>query len=206
MSLRLKFLLLIIAPLFGIFAIILALGLHAFENNARRTVAHELLQSAELHAAKIEVLLREVAQIASTTAEHLSIDSDIDESRLHSRILRSNVAPTRWFSVPPSPMNRERLRAGSSSDRMSTGKARTWRYRQRPNSTMTIPCPSGTGGILPRDASTGVWTEPYFDEGGGNIYMTTFSAPFFREASLYRCGNHRYSAGTPETVDFFPAG
>jgi sigma-B regulation protein RsbU (phosphoserine phosphatase) len=26
-----------------------------------------------------------------------------------------------------------------------------------------------------------VWTEPYFDEGGGNVYMTTYSAPIFKE-------------------------
>ena len=91
MSLRLKFVLLIIAPLFGIFAVILALGLDAFEDNARKTIEHELAQSAELRAEKIEVLLREVAQIASTTADHLSIDSDIGE-QVAFRMLHSNVA------------------------------------------------------------------------------------------------------------------
>ena len=34
---------------------------------------------------------------------------------------------------------------------------------------------------LPRELGKPVWTEPYFDEGGGNILMTTFSVPFFRE-------------------------
>ncbi len=30
-----------------------------------------------------------------------------------------------------------------------------------------------------KEAQEGVWSEPYFDKGGGNIVMTTFSFPFF---------------------------
>jgi sigma-B regulation protein RsbU (phosphoserine phosphatase) len=32
----------------------------------------------------------------------------------------------------------------------------------------------------PREQNQVVWTEPYFDRGGGNVYMTTCSAPFYR--------------------------
>ncbi|MFZ5427565.1 MAG: SpoIIE family protein phosphatase [Thermodesulfobacteriota bacterium] len=35
--------------------------------------------------------------------------------------------------------------------------------------------------IIARELRRPVWSEPYFDEGGGNIVMTTFSVPFFRE-------------------------
>jgi sigma-B regulation protein RsbU (phosphoserine phosphatase) len=34
---------------------------------------------------------------------------------------------------------------------------------------------------IPRDEGRAMWTEPYFDEGGGNTIMITFSAPFRRE-------------------------
>ena len=180
MSLRLKFLLFIIAPLFGIFAVILALGLHAFENNTRETVARELLQSAELHAARIEVLLREVAQIASTTADHLSIDSNIDEAAAF-EILRSNVASNPLvFGAAIA------FEPGTLSGRQLFGP---YAYRQGSDMAEIVTTeldydytlPGWDWWHLPRDASTGVWTEPYFDEGGGNIYMTTFSAPFFRD-------------------------
>ena len=180
MSLRLKFLLFIIAPLFGIFAIILALGLHAFENNTRETVARELLQSAELHAARIEVLLREVAQIASTTAEHLTLDSNIDGADAFA-ILRSNVASNPLVfgaAIAYEP--------GTFAGRKLFGP---YAYRQGKDMAEIVATeldydytlPAWDWWHLPRDASTGVWTEPYFDEGGGNIYMTTFSAPFYRE-------------------------
>lgn len=34
---------------------------------------------------------------------------------------------------------------------------------------------------IPRELNRPVWTEPYYDEGGGDIVMATFSAPFYRK-------------------------
>jgi len=180
MNLRLKFVLLIIAPLFGIFAVILALGLQAFEDNNRETITRELTQSAELHAAKIEVLLHEVAQIASTTARHLSVNSDINETAAF-EILRSNVAANPLvFGAALA------FEPGEFSGRQLFGP---YVYRQGKDLKEIVSTeldydytqPEWDWWHLPRKALTGVWTEPYFDEGGGNIYMTTFSAPFFRD-------------------------
>ncbi len=33
---------------------------------------------------------------------------------------------------------------------------------------------------LPAEQQAPVWSEPYFDEGGGNVVMTTYSVPFYR--------------------------
>ena len=183
MNLRLKFVLLIIAPLFAMFAAILALGLQAVENNARQTIAHELTQSAELHAARIEVLLREVAQIASTTAAHLSINNDIDEAAAI-EILRSNVASSPLvFGAALA------FEPGTFPGRQLFGP---YVYRQGKNLTEIVTTeldydytePEWDWWQLPRKALTGVWTEPYFDEGGGNIYMTTFTEPFFTKGQF----------------------
>ena len=38
---------------------------------------------------------------------------------------------------------------------------------------------------LPRDAGQAMWTEPYFDEGGGNAVMITYSVPFRRGESFW---------------------
>ena len=32
---------------------------------------------------------------------------------------------------------------------------------------------------IPKELQTPQWSEPYFDEGGGNIFMTTYSVPFY---------------------------
>ncbi|MFA7231740.1 MAG: SpoIIE family protein phosphatase [Victivallaceae bacterium] len=37
--------------------------------------------------------------------------------------------------------------------------------------------------ILPQTLKHPIWTEPYFDDGGGNILMTTYSVPFFRQVN-----------------------
>ncbi len=34
---------------------------------------------------------------------------------------------------------------------------------------------------IPKELNRPAWAEPYFDEGGGNIIMTTFSAPFYKK-------------------------
>ena len=33
---------------------------------------------------------------------------------------------------------------------------------------------------IPKELRKPIWSEPYFDEGGGNILMATYSAPFYR--------------------------
>ena len=35
--------------------------------------------------------------------------------------------------------------------------------------------------LIPRELDRPVWSEPYFDDGGGNIVMSTFSVPFYRK-------------------------
>jgi len=33
---------------------------------------------------------------------------------------------------------------------------------------------------IPKRLNKGIWSEPYFDNGGGNIYMVTYSQPFYK--------------------------
>ena len=44
--------------------------------------------------------------------------------------------------------------------------------------------------LLPRELGKAVWTDPYFDEGGGDAMMCTYVVPFYREA-----GGQRVFAG-----------
>jgi len=37
----------------------------------------------------------------------------------------------------------------------------------------------------PRDRRQAVWSEPYFDAGGGNIWMVTRSVPLLRDGQVY---------------------
>lgn len=40
--------------------------------------------------------------------------------------------------------------------------------------------------LLPKELNRAVWSEPYFDEGGGNAIMSTFSVPFYRNTGRVR--------------------
>jgi sigma-B regulation protein RsbU (phosphoserine phosphatase) len=37
--------------------------------------------------------------------------------------------------------------------------------------------------LIPRETGKAAWTDPYFDEGGGNAMMCTYCVPFYREAA-----------------------
>src|SRR5207249_3485165 len=37
---------------------------------------------------------------------------------------------------------------------------------------------------LPKAQGRGVWTDPYFDEGAGNVLMVTYGTPFFRDGKF----------------------
>ena len=37
--------------------------------------------------------------------------------------------------------------------------------------------------LIPRETGKAAWTDPYFDEGGGDAMMCTYSVPFYQEAS-----------------------
>ncbi len=39
---------------------------------------------------------------------------------------------------------------------------------------------------IPRETGRAFWSEPYFDEGGGNIVMSTYSAPFYDDKDGYK--------------------
>ncbi|MFK5922781.1 MAG: response regulator [Verrucomicrobiota bacterium] len=38
---------------------------------------------------------------------------------------------------------------------------------------------------LPKKLGKGVWTEPYFDKGAGDVLMITYSTPFYKEGKFY---------------------
>jgi|GEM_PF-475723 len=180
MKLRLKLILFIIAPLFGVFAVVLAVGLSAFEAHARQQTARELSESAQLQAAHIEGLLREVAQIARSTADQLGI-RPLFEPKILYAILRQNVSGNPLvfgaaIAFEPDTFPARHLFAPyAHRDGIGSTHVRTMELGY------DYTRPEWDWWHLSRKASTGIWTEPYFDEGGGNILMTTYSVPSSHE-------------------------
>jgi len=138
----------------------------------------------ELYAAGIAAQFDGLAQIAATTANLLSQEEGISEEDINGLLYR-NVADnplvygaaiaftpftwdgdTRLFSpyVFGEGIELTTLELGADSYDYTDGN---WEWYSS---------------VI--DNGRGLWTEPYFDEGAGNVLMTTYSAPFFRDGEI----------------------
>jgi phosphoserine phosphatase RsbU/P len=85
------------------------------------------------------------------------------------------------------------------------GKAAYSPYWYRLNGTLGFKNLSETGyGIdeqtwlrLPIDEGLSTWTEPYFDEGGGEIWMRTRSVPLYRDNVIFAVATTDVEVGKP---------
>lgn len=179
MKLRLKFTLFVIAPLFAVFSLMVWVGLDAFEHNTRKEISRELRESAQAQAAHISALMREVAQVARSSAEFLGIRTDLDAKTLEAMLRRNvNGNPVVFGSAvafePGAFEGRPRFAPYAFRNPKKGGDIETIQL------DYDYTDPKWDWYRLAKQAGHGIWTEPYFDEGGGNILMTTFSVPFYR--------------------------
>jgi len=125
--------------------------------------------------------LREVARIARDTASFLELHPELDKDRLF-ELVRVNVAADRLvygaaIAFLPSASPTGGLfapyafrKSGTAIETMDIGRdgydytAARWQWWRRP-----------------LERGFGVWTDAYLDEGAGNVWMVTFSAPFRRD-------------------------
>ena len=186
LTLRHKILVYVFVPFIILSILLLAVDLYVVRRRVQQDVGLELSQRAQHYTQRIDAALQAVANVAYSTARFLeSVDSPdmLSEAQLY-RIVRSNV----------------------DSHRLVYGSAIAWapgvfasRARFSPYA-YEVYSPSGVGVAqldiadaydytdamyewwhAPVTARRALWTEPYFDEGAGNILMSTFSAPFYQQ-------------------------
>jgi len=142
------------------------------------------LGQLDLYANQIAAEFDGLGQIATTTANILSLVEEISEEEIYNLLVR-NVSDNplvygaaiafepfafhedkRLFSpyVHESADNLEAIDIGEDSYDYTDGN---WEWYS-----------------AVRESGRAIWTEPYFDEGAGDVLMTTFSAPFFRDGNF----------------------
>ena len=144
------------------------------------TIAREQTR-VQREARGLDARLREVARIAQDTANFLELHPEVEPKRLFD-LVRRNVAADRLvygaaiaFVPEASPTGglfspyafRKSAQTIEVMDIARDGydyTAARWQWWQRPF-----------------ERGFGVWTDAYLDEGAGNIWMVTFSAPFRRD-------------------------
>jgi len=137
-----------------------------------------------LYANQIAAEFNGLAQIATTTANILSLVEEISEDEIYNLLYR-NVSDNplvygaaiafepfsfhedkRLFSpyVHESADSLEIIDIGEDSYDYTDGN---WEWYS-----------------AVREGGEAIWTEPYFDEGAGNVLMTTYSAPFYPDGNF----------------------
>ncbi|MDX1375888.1 MAG: SpoIIE family protein phosphatase [Burkholderiales bacterium] len=142
----------------------------------------ERAQRGILREARVlDARLREVARIARDTAAFLEVNPDVEAIRLF-EMVRRNVEADRLvygaaiaFAPESSPAGGlfapyAFRKSAADVEVMDIGRdgydytAEQWQWWHRP-----------------LERGFGVWTDAYLDEGAGNVWMVTFSAPFRRD-------------------------
>jgi len=136
---------------------------------------------ATLYAQQFNGELSTIAQVARSTAEFLAIDPDLGRNDpwaiLERNIQQDDLVYGSALAWVPREENGQTILSApyvhrgpeGSMPRIDIG---TDAYDYRESDWY----------ILPLESRSGIWTEPYFDEGAGDILMCTYSAPVFDDA------------------------
>ena len=184
MSIRWKVISYFIIPVVFIYLILMFLNLYNIQQAERRNVDDKISGLSEQYATSINGKLNEVALLAKTTALYLENNSDQSSKQIY-KLLSSNLKlnPFVYGSAVcflPYHYNKD------------TRLFVRYVYREWNSLCEVNPAVSGYDYTeakheywhVPKNTGKAVWTSPYFDKGGGNILMATYSVPFFKNKSF----------------------
>jgi sigma-B regulation protein RsbU (phosphoserine phosphatase) len=181
MTLRRQMILRIALPTLLIYVVILGITTWVAYGESKRAVERSMTQLAASYAARFDGQLREAAQIAGMTSGWLEGTADVpDEAvyrHLEHAVRQSPLVYGACTAFEPGTINPADLLFAPYVCRTDAGLRRVnidrsvydW-YRD----------PKYTWYTRPKSLGCAVWSDPYFDEGAGNILMATYSAPFRR--------------------------
>lgn len=183
MSIKHKIFLYLLLPIFLAHVLIQLYDYREMRAAAEDQIREGLLDKAQNNANRIDALLNRVSAVATTTAQMLSVNQDMQEQEIYA-VLRHVVGDSRLIygaAIAFEPglfEGRERFspyvyRSGGEVGSIDIGK-QSYDYTQ----------PEWEWYALPRKLAKPVWTKPYFDRGAGNINMVTYSAPFYRNGRI----------------------
>jgi sigma-B regulation protein RsbU (phosphoserine phosphatase) len=185
LTIRTRLMLWIALPMLLIYGLVAAGALLFLERIEEQYARARMTAQATNYARQFDLLLRQSASIADTSARLLEIEPQPTESQIYD-LLQANVANNRYVYgsacafEPNSYKSDDSLyspyvhRDSNSDDgfrRMDINRDVYDWYND----------PQWQWFRKPKQLEKGVWTDPYFDEGAGNALMTTYSAPFFRD-------------------------
>ncbi len=173
-----------IIPFVILYTSIMALNITTMRQWAIDNAEKQMTELAQNYVYRFESLLKETAQVAVMTAAYIEITPKLSSDQLYI-LLQSNL-------------EHNSLVYGSAvvfePYKYEINKRLFVRYVHRDGKAFEWVDPSETGydytdskqeyWHMPRNTGKAIWTDPYFDEGGGNILMSTYSVPFFIKSNF----------------------
>ncbi|UCE60217.1 MAG: PAS domain S-box protein [Phycisphaerales bacterium] len=184
LTLRWKILLFTIVPIVGIHLSAMVFNMVRMKRWTTNSMEQRMSELAGHYVHHIDSPLREAAGIATSTAAFIESHPGLTSEELYA-ILRANVSQDAFISGSAICFEPHQYQ---KDHRLFV------RYVHRDEGELREVDPSKTGydyteakqeyWHVPRNTGKPLWTEPYFDEGAGNILMATYAVPFFREGSF----------------------
>jgi sigma-B regulation protein RsbU (phosphoserine phosphatase) len=183
LSIRTLLILGILLPLSVVYTLFVIDETRRNRDEAIRHVESRLVELVGKHAAQIDGDFFAASKIPETLAGMLSVDTTQNEEDFEAIIREVLTSSPRFigmciaFESNTAHNDAERFapyvhrKHPGSSELLSSDLAQTYKEDYRTWDWYRIP----------KETSRSAWSEPYFDEGGGNVLMCTYSVPFFRD-------------------------
>jgi sigma-B regulation protein RsbU (phosphoserine phosphatase) len=174
-------LLLIALPTLVIYVAILGLTMGYIYKESKASAEQNMTTLASSYAARFDGSLREAAQIAETTASLFETSGNLADEQIYQQLGRNVMGSPLVYGAcaafepgtlkPPGQLFAPYVcRDGDGLRRVNIDETVYDWYRD----------PRYTWYSLPKKLGKSTWSDPYFDEGAGNILMSTYSAVFKR--------------------------
>jgi sigma-B regulation protein RsbU (phosphoserine phosphatase) len=176
MRLRTRLLAALAPAMLLLFLALFALAFNTSRNILEEQIRRESRALAQAHAGEFDLLFRTGQTVAQDLALAVADDPELDSARIEQRIRAM--------------LDQHRFVYGSTvalvPEATELGRFAPYLYRAPEGIRSTslakpeYDYPGWDWFVTPLERNRGTWGEPYFDEGGGNILMVTYSAPIRR--------------------------
>jgi len=182
-AIRTKLVLAISLPLVAVFLLLLAIEYRRGKDQALAQMSLHLTELTAHQASRLDTQLTAVAQVARSTAGFLASFPPENEDAIY-RLIRQGLAGNPGVfgtCVAFEPGGFKGLtRFAPYGCRSPTGEG----LRTMDIGKQSYDYTRWDWYLLPKLLGRPAWTDPYFDEGAGNVLMCTYSVPFHRNGQL----------------------
>jgi sigma-B regulation protein RsbU (phosphoserine phosphatase) len=165
--------------------LLLFLALFALAFNTSRGILEEQILSesralAHAHAGEFDLLFQTAETVAQGLALAVANDPELDPIRIEERI-RTTLEQHRFVYGSTVALIPTATRLGRFAPYLCRAPEG---IRTTTLATANYDYPHWDWFRTPLEQNRAIWGEPYFDEGGGNILMVTYSAPIRRQGKI----------------------